>query len=340
MLLGSLPFIGWRIYAAPTHHLGVFLTKVLGPLLLLAIPILFSPWVWRLAHERRARSSPWKALGYVLPLLGAAIFAMDGLDWLLYRLSGLRIPFGSGFASDVFFYLPAYTLSGFFIDRHEQIRHEHQAALHQARQAQARILATQLQPHALFNGLSGLAELILKDPIQAEASVRHLSDFVRKLMRITEVDRYTLADEKQLLLDYLDLQKLRFGHRLTIRWDWDEGLEALSIPPLLLQPLVENALKYGIDPAPEGGELVLGARPGPQEVQLWVRNGGHPFKRGPIRGTGLGLRNLRARLRLAYGAQATLSVGPDGDTTLALLRLPLADPALPVPDRSTPDAPR
>ncbi|WP_243303666.1 sensor histidine kinase [Geothrix oryzisoli] len=200
--------------------------------------------------------------------------------------------------------------------RSEELREASQA---EAQIAKNRLLQSQIHPHVLFNALNGLAELVHKDARAAETAIRHLSDLLRRILVASEHVRLPLREERKIVADYLALESIRLGNRLRVTWEWDEGLDSIEVPPLLLQPLVENAIKHGIAPSIPGGDLVLRARAKDGAIFLEVWNSGQPY---PINGnrSGIGVKNLRSRLALHFGNGAQLSIGPSGQGTLAGIR--------------------
>jgi two-component system sensor histidine kinase AlgZ len=227
------------------------------------------------------------------------------------------------------FHAPAMMLVGNVIATRERLGAVNEALMVQAREAQSRALQGQLHPHVLFNALNGLAELIHKNADQAEDSVRHLSDLLRKVLAATDDPEYSLRHERTILEHYLDMEGLRLGRRLVLGWDWDAAMEGLKLPPLLLQPLVENAIKHGVAPCREGGEVRIQARRDGAEAVLCVRNTGMPLGlSGDRRGAAIGLSNLRSRLALTFNGAARFSLKSDQGWTVAEVRLPwLAPPA-------------
>ena len=199
----------------------------------------------------------------------------------------------------------------------EELREAFEA---EAQVAKNRLLQSQIHPHVLFNALNGLAELVYKNPKAAERAIRHLSDLLRRIMRASEFMRLPLGEERKIISDFLALEAIRLDSRLRVIWDWDEDLDSIEVPPLLLQPLVENAIKHGIAPSIPGGDLILRARAQDGAIFLEVWNSGAPFHDSEA-GTGLGVRNLRSRLSLHFGTGASFSVGPSGQGTLACIRL-------------------
>ncbi len=188
------------------------------------------------------------------------------------------------------------------------------------REAQSQVLQGQLNPHLLFNALNGLAELVHKDADLAEQSIRHMSGLMRKVLKASTKQMHRFSEEREILEDFLDMEALRLGSRLEIRWEWDEALDALPLPPLLLQPVVENALKHGIRPCSEGGTLVIATWREGADLALEVRNTGEPLQLNPI--PGLGNANLRERLKLLFEGKAYFNLRTEGVWTVATIRIP------------------
>lgn len=191
-----------------------------------------------------------------------------------------------------------------------------------AQEAQLRSLRAQLNPHFFFNCLNSLREMVHEDPQRAEMMVTQLSDLMRYALQSNQVDLVALGSEVEAVRDYLALESIRFEERLRVKWQIErEALES-RVPPMLLQTLVENALKHGIARLPHGGEILITACCRDSEVSLEVINSGrmpHAGKNG-----GLGLKNAQARLQLLYGQRAELSVKEaEGDRVRATVRLPL-----------------
>ncbi|GMV74689.1 MAG: hypothetical protein AMXMBFR78_16400 [Rubrivivax sp.] len=231
-----------------------------------------------------------------------------------------------------------------------------EAAEHLAREAQLRVLQSQLEPHMLFNTLANLRALIGVDPPQAQAMLDHLIAFLRSTLAGTRVERHSLAAEFASLADYLALMQMRMGQRLAMRLDLPAELAGLPVPPLLLQPLVENAIRHGLEPRVEGGRVEVGARRVEGGLELRVRDTGvglapqapraaHAAHAAPAAqaaqmprmppmphaaGTPFGLEQVRQRLQRLYGDAARLTLQPAADAeggTLAQIILPI----LPLP---------
>ena len=215
---------------------------------------------------------------------------------------------------------PIMALVGYLsasFDRGDLARARAEARL---REAQWILLRAQLSPHVLFNTLNALAELARQDPEATEKALLDLSDLYERMLRHGDCLTAPLGEERLILERYLALQALRLGRRLTWEWDWDPALDRVLAPPLLLQPLLENALKHGIAAHSGGGTVRILARRQADGLHLEVANTGQPL--GPARPGSTGLPNLQARLAAAYPGKARFSLTQDGDWTRAALDLP------------------
>ncbi len=188
-----------------------------------------------------------------------------------------------------------------------------------AREAQGRALQAQMSPHVLFNALSGLAELAREDPGATEAALVSMAELMRRLLVHAGRGLAPLSEERTLVEGFLDLEQFRLGERLQIRWHWDRFLESTEVPPLLLQPLVENALKHGIAPCRQGGTLEIGLEGVEGGLRLWVANTGLAWN--PAAPERVGLSHLRARLALGR-PPGRLELRREGARTLAEILLP------------------
>jgi len=215
--------------------------------------------------------------------------------------------------------LPFALILGWFLAGKEASEAREAGLRDKEREARALALQAQLHPHALYNVLAGLAELAHEDADATEQAIISLVDLLRMLTRHGAAPRMALAQERTLLKRYLAIESLRLGDRLRVQWDWPPWADAVALPPLLLQPLVENAVKHGIAPCPQGGELRIGVQRQGRALLLRVANTGAPFH--PNAPAGTGLTNLRERLSLLPGLEGSLSLRADQGWTLAELRL-------------------
>jgi sensor histidine kinase YesM len=202
-------------------------------------------------------------------------------------------------------------------------------AQRQASEARLRLLESQLEPHMLFNTLANLRALIATDPARAIAMLDRLNDFLRATLAASRTEatagRHTLADEFARLRDYLELMAVRMGSRLRYTLELPEALNAQPVPPLLLQPLVENCIRHGLEPSLQGGEIRVAARRHGHQLALEVSDTGVGCEPSPE--PGFGLAQVRERLANAYPGQARMDWhSQPGGGTRALLVLPLHTP--------------
>lgn len=190
---------------------------------------------------------------------------------------------------------------------------EHRAVLLESQLAGARLnaLRAQLQPHFFFNSLNAVAALLRRDPQQAETTLVSLSELLRLALSLSEKPEIPLADEIEFVRRYVEIQKTRFGDKLKFEQDIEpEALNCL-VPTLVLQPLVENAIRHGIEPAVNVGLVHLTARRDNGKLILTVEDDGVGLaENNSSGGTGIGLANLRARLETLYGSAQFLRLSP------------------------------
>lgn len=206
-------------------------------------------------------------------------------------------------------------------DREATLRH---AAL--AQEAQLKMLRYQLNPHFLFNTLNAISTLILDNRnTVANSAVTGLSEFLRYTLDQDPMKKVTVAQEVDALNLYLDIEKLRFGDRLTIEFSIDEAASTMLMPSLLLQPLIENAIKYSVSPRERGGKIRIGGHVTGGMLQLEVSDDGPGLVdvSRVSNGRGVGLRNTRERLQVVYGDRGVVQVA----NTEPGLRVALTFPA-------------
>jgi len=182
-------------------------------------------------------------------------------------------------------------------------------------------LQGQLSPHVLHNSLNGLAELVHQDPIKAEQGILNLSMLYRKFLNVSSSQKSTIGEEKSFIEQWIDLERLRLGSRLQMEWDWDDTLNSIVIHPLILQPLVENALKHGVAVSMDPSVVRIQAIRLPhRQISLSVENNGTPLLPKPT--WGLGLTNLDSRLKIAYSGKASLKLFSRDTWTCAHIIIP------------------
>lgn len=181
-----------------------------------------------------------------------------------------------------------------------------------SRAAELRALRAQVNPHFLFNCLNSISSMTSRDPDGARRMCLELAEFFRSSLKAGAEQRVPLATELALLRTYLSIEQVRFGSRLDARFEEDGDLSGVMVPPLLLQPLVENAVRHGVATLIEGGPVRIAAVRDGDRASITVENAFDPDGRRP--GTGVGLANVRERLEAAYRGRASVRAETiDGD---------------------------
>ena len=203
-----------------------------------------------------------------------------------------------------------------------------------ATESELRALRAQLHPHFLFNALTTIGYLIQTSPAKAVDTLMRLTDLLRSVLKRLDKELTTVGHEMDLVQAYLDIEQMRFEDRLTVHIEIPESVREVPIPALIVQPLVENAVKHGIQPSASGGRVRITAwieeagdcrerhLPPLLHLQVWNTGGGAgPVRNGNDRGTGLGLSNIKQRLSLHYNERATVDFksSPEHGTVVNLL---------------------
>ena len=189
--------------------------------------------------------------------------------------------------------------------------------------AQLRLLQAQIEPHFLFNTLANVQSLIARQPREAEAMLDHFVGYLRKSLQASRAERGTLAQEFELLRHYLELLRIRMGARLAFELLLPDELASQPLAPMLLQPLVENAIRHGLEPKVEGGTLRVQAHREADRLVVDVVDDGLGFGAHPdSAGTGMGLAHTRERLAVLYDGRASLVVADAEPGTRVTLTMP------------------
>jgi sensor histidine kinase YesM len=188
--------------------------------------------------------------------------------------------------------------------------------------ANLRALQAQIEPHFLFNTLANVESLVDADPAKAKRMLASFNRFLRASLAATRTESTTLGADAELIAAYLDVLQVRMGKRLAYRIDVPPDLTTFALPPMLVQPVMENAIRHGLEPKVEGGEVAFSARREKGGVRLEVSDTGVGF--GEATRGGLGLENLRDRLKLLYGGRASLAIA---DNAPSGTRVSIAIPA-------------
>lgn len=254
-------------------------------------------------------SSLWVSIGRSWASLVAQISVFQNLEDQYSQ--GVPLLLAVGVSTFLLSVAVNYSLIA-FRDSREAERHAMQLQFH-AQEAELRALRAQINPHFLFNSLNSISALTTSDPSAARTMTLRLADFLRKSLTFGNKDFVTVQDEVALATSFLEIERVRFGPRLRVRLSIDEEAKGLHVPPLLLQPLVENAVGHGIAHLVEGGEISITATRNGSRLTILVENPCDPD--GPrYRGHGIGIQNVRSRLKTLFGPEARLDTtgSPEG----------------------------
>jgi sensor histidine kinase YesM len=226
------------------------------------------------------------------------------------------------FATGVLVYLLAVTFNYLVVeaDRRAEMKNREVQAAVMAREAELKALREQVRPHFLFNSLHSISALVSLDPERARQMCVDLADFLRVSLKIGDRRFIPLAEELVLARHYLAIERVRFEERMRIEEQISETVPAILVPPLVLQPLVENAVKHGIAQLVDGGVIGLDVRERDNEVIISITNS-VDAEAAPRRGAGLGLANVRRRLATIYGGGARLDTRLENGQFRAELRI-------------------
>jgi hypothetical protein len=288
-----------------THYARIYLTrwgwKNLG----------WRPLIPRILGLAIAMSAIWTVTGFALD------FGLLRLDpptkfplWLLMTSSLVNgAIMMTGWLCIYFFY--------HLFERLNRLQVEQLKLAATVKEAELRALKSQVNPHFLFNSLNSLRALIDEDAPRAREAVTRLANMLRYSLQSGQQELVPFDEEIRIVEDYLALEQIRHESRLRVRWEISPEVRGLHVPPMLLQTLVENAVKYGISTRRDGGELVISAHRGVGELNIRVTNPGDlaaPTSAAAARAgssTGVGLRNASERLKLLFGERATLILRPE-----------------------------
>lgn len=278
-----------------------------------------------------------RSIGYVLPRLTLASVAMGVLAFLCETIlhdlvftayepllsSGFVMLFGRSLNWVVllFIWSLAYFAYNYFIShRREEIRNLRLETAN--RENQLNNLRAQMNPHFMFNALNGIRALIDEDPDQAKRSITLLSAILRNAMATVKRQVVPLGEEIDIVKAYLGLEAMRFEERLRVKFEVEPGVDRIPVPPMLLQTLVENAVRHGIAKFPDGGDVIIGAQLGFECLVLSVKNTGF-YEPGKVNGTGIGVQNTLKRLEIIYGGKAHMNISNRDGMVITEVEVPI-----------------
>ena len=252
------------------------------------------------------------SLGRVVVTHGGAAMVASGL-WVVVFQWWLAMLGQKAFDVSILFGAGAVLYGGivavhYLLLEAEAVQRAEEAALRYellAREAELKAFKAQIDPHFLFNSLNAVAALCGSSPTDARRMTQLLADFFRQTLRVGALERITLGQELALVERYVAIEQVRFGQRLVLEVDTEESALSVAVPPLLLQPLLENAVRHGIASMLDGGRVQIRARLSGDTLRLEVENPADP-DRSTAPGEGIGLENARGRLEAMFGKQASL----------------------------------
>lgn len=266
--------------------------------------------------------------------IAEAIICIFIFRWIMYWLIAenadyLRFLESSMLIRAMFFWLQMALISvlswfWFYFNEQQETSKRKETTEKMAREAELSSLRQQLQPHFLFNSLNSISALAGTKPEEARKMIQQLSDFLRGTLKKDDQQLLTLSEELQHLQLYLEIEKVRFGHRLKTEIDNSESSMSLMMPSLLLQPIVENAIKFGLYDTT--GETIIRIKTEKQEnfLVITVENPFDPVTAKPKQGTGFGLNSVQRRLYLLYARQDLLTTQQIDNTFRTIIRIPQA----------------
>ncbi len=334
------------IYLSAWALVGVLLALLFLPALdwttslLISMPLAFIYAFMSLASWYTSRSLPLESTGFlriaVVTVLSSVISSSlwlilaRGLSFLLANIlslpevveqfkSNYPILFGAGVLLYLLTTAVHYLLIAFEASRNAERRTLELKVL--AHEAELRALRAQIDPHFLFNSLNSISALTAQDPSAARTMCILLGEFLRKSLKLGAMERISLGEEIELIKNFLSVEQIRFGSRLKVDLSIVQGTENCSVPPLILQPLIENAIKHGISQLVDGGTIQLVTVRRGSHLSISVKNPvDEDQKKSP--GNGIGLLNVKHRLSNLYGNDGRVDVAEKNGQFSVELELP------------------
>ncbi|MBM0104041.1 histidine kinase [Steroidobacter sp. S1-65] len=324
---GVSQYVGAMLYGKPVHYVQYIAVAATAGCILSAPLRYICRWLWKQPPATMI------AGGLAAAYLTACALRVI-MNWFYHTHVDTEWPivhtaeYFSGALSSTYLLLCWMGLY-FGVRYYESLQTERVATLQAAalaQEAQLKMLRYQLNPHFLFNTLNAISTLILDNRNStANNAVTGLSEFLRYTLDQDPMKKVTVAQEVDALNLYLNIEKMRFGQRLRLNFAIEDGASQMLMPSLLLQPLIENAIKYAVSPREQGGEIRIGAHVTGGMLQLEVADDGPGMVDATrlANGRGVGIRNTRERLQVLYGGRGAVTVS----NTDPGLRVSLSFPA-------------
>lgn len=343
ILAFAAPFIVIRFFIFLKEGMSHPLTLVGAALVPIFVSVGFAwiaPMAWRYTGDDRPRAGLLRGAFQSLIANSIAVLLIVEMDVPVIAMSRPMSPsdFWTAAAWNATMLIPLMTLVGYFVAMGEVHDEEHHRADAQSKSAQDRALQHQLSPHVLFNALNGLAELVRQDPAAAEQGLLDLAELYRMVLDNGRLQWVPLKEEARMVERFLAVEKLRLGDRLHVIWEWDDELNGLMVPSLVLQPLVENAIKHGLSQRVGVTTVYIVARLVLGEVEVRVDNQGEMDVEGGRKNRqarqGVGLKNLEERLKLHFPGMSSVFLESEDGYTRAGFRVNAKALGVPVQKQS------
>lgn len=322
-------YLGALAHEKPDSYIAVIgATAAIGFLLTVPIRVAYH-WLWPKSPLQIALGA--LVICYVLALGWTWVENHLYWDWVKMGWKPEHWIDHFGGVMGAFYILLCWSGLYFGIKYYQQLQQQTEQTLKAtaaAHQAQLKMLRYQLNPHFLFNTLNAISTLILdRDNETANLAVTRLSDFLRYSLESDPMKRVTLRQELEALDLYLEIEKVRFGDRLTVNREVESAVLEALVPSLILQPLIENAIKYAVTPREEGGAIRISAKGRHGALLLTIADDGPGLENGvktPGKSSGVGLKNTRERLKQLYGDTQAFTLAPNDPQGLVItINIPL-----------------
>jgi len=327
-----LQIAGWGLDSAISISFAIYYTSLNLPLVVGYVLFFLYSIALTDLFRREIRRKHWlnpPVPWYGLRLLAGVLLIAAIQTILVVSIDNVLTPGGNPWPLSAILplawgtFLATGTWTGLYVRLTERRRREERDLQSQLtlREAELRALEYQINPHFLFNCLNSIRALVIEDPTRAQDMLTKLSNVLRHSLRHDNRHTVPLESEIAAVADYLAIEAVRFEERLQTQFSIEPGVEQFPVPPMLLQILVENAIKHGIARQPQGGRIVIRAAQHGDGIMLTVENTGS-LTAAPPNGNSLGLANVRERLRLLYGESASVALKNEDGRVVATLLVP------------------